>query len=427
MNKPARSTAEIVILNEASAADDSALREAVSAAETVGHKLAAARKAKGLTLQAVHEGTKVKIAHLAAIELGDQSSLPAVPFAAGFVKAYAQFLGLNANEYSAAYKAEFGGVAPATAAPARPSQVLSAPAMIETPSTETAVAPPAQIDPPLAVIEPQPVEVLAPAPVAPPLLAATADEPAAAPSPARAKPAAPPDRFVAYFGIGAACLCVAWIGANAFLSKPASPTPTVTFTDVAPTKDAGTSAVAQEEGAAPADEPVVAEPAPAIDPATEEPRIAIVKPPKVKPAPKPSRAEDRAMTEIAIADAPVVSASSPAGPDGATAPFVDPFALPAISTPVAAEAIVPAKIVRSAAPKYPERCAARSKRAETVSVAFDVTVEGRPTNASVAESSNACFNDAAVETAYRMRFSPRTVDGQAQMEFGKRVTVQFTR
>jgi TonB family protein len=420
MNKPARSTAEIVILNEASAADDSALREAVSAAETVGHKLAAARKAKGLTLQTVHEGTKVKIAHLAAIELGDQSSLPAVPFAAGFVKAYAQFLGLNANEYSAAYKAEFGGIAPATAAPARPAQFLSAPAMIETPLTETAVAPPARIEPPLAAIEPQPVEILAPAHVAPPLPAATADEPAAAPSPARAKPTAPPDRFVAYFGIGAACLCVAWIGANAFLSKPAAPTPTVTFTDVAPTKDAGTSAVAQEEGAAPADEPVVAEPAPAIDPATEEPRIAIVKPPKVKPAPKPSRAEDKAMAEIAIADAPVVAAPSTAA---------DPFALSAASepTPAIAESIEPAKLIRSAAPKYPERCSARAKRAETVSVAFDVTVEGRPTNASIAETSNDCFNDAAVETAYRMRFSPRTIDGRPQMEFGKRVTVQFTR
>ncbi|NWG91410.1 MAG: helix-turn-helix domain-containing protein, partial [Parvularculaceae bacterium] len=377
MSKPVRSVADIVILNAADAPDDAALLEAVNAAETVGHKLAAARKAKGLTLQTVHEGTKVKIAHLAAIELGDQSSLPAVPFAAGFVKAYAQFLGLDANAYSAAYKAEFSAGPIAPASPAR-----SAPAKIETAPTETAIAALGRAEPPLAAINEEPPALAAPPPIAASIEVAPALEPAPAPAPVRAKSAAPPDRFVAYFGIGAAFLCVAWIGGNALLSRPAAPAPTVTFTSLAPATNAETPIVEPERRATPVPEPAapaLAETEPAIDPLAEEPRFAVVKPPKVKPAPKPARSEDPAMTEIAIADAPVVAATSPAGPGGATSGAVDPFELPAISepTPAIAETIEPAKVIRSAAPKYPERCSARSKRVEAVTVAFDVTVEGR--------------------------------------------------
>ena len=66
-----------------------------STGASAGEVLAAARKKAGLTLTAISAGTNVKETHLAAIEAGNTDELPAIPFAAGFVKAYASFLGLD--------------------------------------------------------------------------------------------------------------------------------------------------------------------------------------------------------------------------------------------------------------------------------------------------------------------------------------------
>lgn len=421
MSKPQRTTAEIVILNEANAADDAAMRDAVAAAETVGGKLAAARKAKGLTLEDVHVGTKVKLNHLGAIELGDQSALPAVPFAAGFVKAYAQFLGLDANDYSAAYKAEFGGAAAAAKTPAPQIETAAeAPAIARAPAARNPFVATPKTEAAPAIFPPAPAE---PALSAPAPAAAVADK------------ASSPDRFVAYFGVGAACLCVAWIAGNALLSNQNAPAPTVTFTAVAPAAEppAAPAIVAQAPAASPSTAEIAAAEAPPVA-ENDLAATALIEPPKVKPTPKPVRAPSPDMKEIIIADAPPV-VSKPGAAAAGAAPIVseqiDPFALSApaagSASPTLDATIVPAKLTRAASPKYPERCAAGSRKAEGVSVAFDVTVEGRPTNANVADSSNSCFNDAAKDTVYRMRFSPRMIDGQAQMEFGKRVTVQFTR
>ena len=114
MGKPQRTAAEIVILKPA-AAEDAAVTAAIKSAQSVGAKLAGARKAKGYSLDDVHVGTKVKAATLAAIESADRASLPAVPFTAGFIKAYAQFLGLDPEEYARSYRIEVGAVAPSAA------------------------------------------------------------------------------------------------------------------------------------------------------------------------------------------------------------------------------------------------------------------------------------------------------------------------
>lgn len=413
MGKPRRSIAEIVILKHGSGDGDLAVLDAVNNAETVGRKLAAARAAKGLSLEEVHVGTKVKIAHLAAIELGDQSSLPAVPFAAGFVKSYAQFLGLDARAFSLAYKAEFGAAtplrSPETAAP--PTSAAIATVATEAPSP----ALPARVEPPsIVTLEASPDLV-------------TEKNVATAPT-ASTRSASASDRYVLYFSVGAAALFVAIIGADALMKKRTAGT--AARTQMEDAQEASPSAAASV-----AELPVVAAPVapqpvetPAAEIAIDEAPIAAkVAPPKIKPQLAPVADDGASVRVVEIGAPPTIVGETRA----ATATHdVDPFALPVSSpqsAPEIAEAtILAAQLTRPASPKYPERCSARANAVETVGVTIDITVEGRPTNAGVADSSNACFNDAAVETAYRMRFSPRLIDGKPHMEFGKRVTVRFS-
>lgn len=63
---------------------------------TVGDMLREARVNKSLTLQEVEEGTKIRLKFLNAIEANDFSLMPSISYAKGFVKNYAEFLGLDA-------------------------------------------------------------------------------------------------------------------------------------------------------------------------------------------------------------------------------------------------------------------------------------------------------------------------------------------
>jgi TonB family protein len=103
----------------------------------------------------------------------------------------------------------------------------------------------------------------------------------------------------------------------------------------------------------------------------------------------------------------------------------EPTPAPVVEAP--APVVRAATLLKPAAPDYPERCAARAAKEEAVSVMFNVSVDGRAVGALAIESTNACFNAAAVEAAYKMRFSPRTVDGVPQVEPGKTATIRFVR
>jgi protein TonB len=144
----------------------------------------------------------------------------------------------------------------------------------------------------------------------------------------------------------------------------------------------------------------------------EEPKAVAITPPVVKPRRKPQPVAE----EI---PAPVMIAPAPAAPTAAATPIEETIV--AATEPV----VVAASLLRSATPQYPDRCARGAGAEEQVSVVFDITVEGRPTNISAADSTNACFNGAAIDAASRMRFAPRTSDGAPAMEFGKRMTVRF--
>jgi TonB family protein len=92
-----------------------------------------------------------------------------------------------------------------------------------------------------------------------------------------------------------------------------------------------------------------------------------------------------------------------------------------------APVIQEAKLFKPAAPVYPERCTDRAAKQEAVTVRMNVSADGRPFDASVVDTTNACFNSAALQAAQRMRFLPRTVDGVAQAETGKTATIRFVR
>jgi cytoskeleton protein RodZ len=73
---------------------------------SVGALLAEARSGKGRELSDIARETRVPLRHLMAIEADDHDSLPALPYALGFVKAFARSVGLDAEAIGARFRAE---------------------------------------------------------------------------------------------------------------------------------------------------------------------------------------------------------------------------------------------------------------------------------------------------------------------------------
>lgn len=76
-------------------------------------------------------------------------------------------------------------------------------------------------------------------------------------------------------------------------------------------------------------------------------------------------------------------------------------------------------------PQYPQRCMARADPSESVLVEFDVTPEGTVVNTRVIESSNSCFNRAAMRAVERWRYNPKIVDNVPEPRFGVRHVIEF--
>lgn len=87
----------------------------------LGDALRERREHKGVTMQQAAEDTRIREKFLQAIESGDYQSLPGTVYTKGFLRNYAQYLGLDAEEMLALYTGERGGADPArTFAPMRP-------------------------------------------------------------------------------------------------------------------------------------------------------------------------------------------------------------------------------------------------------------------------------------------------------------------
>ncbi len=75
--------------------------------KTAGQILAAARKGKKLELEDVARITRIRPQFLALIETDDYSQLPSGATAHGFIRNYAEFLGLSADHILAAFRRDF--------------------------------------------------------------------------------------------------------------------------------------------------------------------------------------------------------------------------------------------------------------------------------------------------------------------------------
>lgn len=69
--------------------------------EAIGRYLKAIRTQKGLSLQQVSQRTRVQPKQLRAIETGNCKQLPEAVYVKGFLKQYAQALGLNGSDVAA--------------------------------------------------------------------------------------------------------------------------------------------------------------------------------------------------------------------------------------------------------------------------------------------------------------------------------------
>ena len=67
----------------------------------IGSQLRAAREAKGLTLEQAFKGTRIKASYLEAIEANQLDTLPGPVQARGFVRSYANYLGLDGEHLAA--------------------------------------------------------------------------------------------------------------------------------------------------------------------------------------------------------------------------------------------------------------------------------------------------------------------------------------
>ncbi|MBN2683726.1 MAG: helix-turn-helix domain-containing protein [Pontiellaceae bacterium] len=74
---------------------------------TIGQKLEAARQSKGVTISEAGQATKIMSKYIEAMEADDFGELAAPVYVKGFIRMYAQYLGLDAvplvNEYLSQY------------------------------------------------------------------------------------------------------------------------------------------------------------------------------------------------------------------------------------------------------------------------------------------------------------------------------------
>ncbi|MBA2849240.1 helix-turn-helix domain-containing protein [Thermosulfuriphilus ammonigenes] len=74
------------------------------AKETFGEYLKRERELRGISLETIAEETKISVSILAAIEAEDWGKLPAQVFVRGFIRNYAQVIGLDPNEVILRYE-----------------------------------------------------------------------------------------------------------------------------------------------------------------------------------------------------------------------------------------------------------------------------------------------------------------------------------
>lgn len=83
----------------------------------VGDRLREGREAQGRTLEDIAAITRIPLRHLRLIEAGEHEDLPATPYSVGFVRTYAQSIGLDATQLAQDFRAELSRTPPPPRAP----------------------------------------------------------------------------------------------------------------------------------------------------------------------------------------------------------------------------------------------------------------------------------------------------------------------
>lgn len=83
----------------------------------IGQKLKTAREAQNLTLRNIYEKTKIPVAHLQGIDTGNDEDLPEPVYVAGYIRRYADMVGLDGPRLSEEYRVAIDGPATKKARP----------------------------------------------------------------------------------------------------------------------------------------------------------------------------------------------------------------------------------------------------------------------------------------------------------------------
>jgi|GEM_PF-2884890 len=88
--------------------DDASTQEAVETQASIGDALRTARAARGLSVADVEADLRIKAYYIEAIEAGDRAALPDKVYVDGFVRNYASYLQLNADDVLSRFDRETG-------------------------------------------------------------------------------------------------------------------------------------------------------------------------------------------------------------------------------------------------------------------------------------------------------------------------------
>ncbi|MBD0427853.1 TonB family protein [Aquisalinus flavus] len=413
--------------------------------ESAGAMLRAARESRKLSIEDVSGATNIREVHLAAIEAMDIGKLPVAAYTTGFVKVYAQLLELPVEALVNRFREEAGyarsSIAPQVNMPARrelaggkelsllavvailafiiwvawqvlrepqtdgPVQIAGTPLQERPIDARTASNGGANEVP---VARPQPNTNVEPIPGMPTnetqvptgLDAAAVDLIAngetEAVSPAVSEGGEPaPGQELAQTGDGPESLAAD--GATAQADATAETLPTETLADAtadAPADDLSADPVA------PVDEPVETEIAPAETAAAQPENDAL-------------DASDTGLASATdVIDETAQAIVGQAAPEAMNGDSMTGDGAGASETPEVAQAVYtePVSTAR-VSPIYPRRCERLSSGTEAVVVTYDISSRGAPVNVRVTETTNECFNAAAISAVSRWSFDPATRNG----------------
>jgi cytoskeleton protein RodZ len=87
--------------------DDAGLADEVVSSQTLGQILRQERELRDIPLDRIEEATRIRAAQLRAIEDDRLEALPAEAYARGFVRTYAEYLGLNGDDVVAIFNEQW--------------------------------------------------------------------------------------------------------------------------------------------------------------------------------------------------------------------------------------------------------------------------------------------------------------------------------